>query len=227
MEIRSVSDAISAVGGASRASQICGVSLDAIRKWREKGCIPPKNWPNLVQHGANLVTYEVLEAIWRQTRPGEGGRRVGAETAPDLQGGPGSTPGTDRQLDRDDRGDADSQVNPGGQVDQGGQVNQGRQVDHEVAARVEAGAGMGAGMKARSGGRDLPDAPERSAMRVHSVTQTHPAEPACSDAHDAATAHGDGAAAASADPEARDDAAADGRDKTAMGKATIGKAATG
>jgi len=219
MEIRSVSDAISAVGGASRASQICGVSLDAIRKWREKGCIPPKNWPNLVQHGANLVTYEVLEAIWRQTRPGEGGRRVGAETAPDLQGGPGSTPGstpgTDRQLDRDDRGDADSQVNPGGQV------------DHEVAARVGAGAGMGAGMKARSGGRDLPDAPERSAMRVHSVTQTHPAELACSDAHDAATAHGDGAAAASADPEARDDAAADGRDKTAMGKATIGKAATG
>lgn len=77
MQILSVSDAISAVGGASRASQICGVSLDAVRKWREKGCIPPKNWPSLVEHGADKLTYDALEALWRQAR--------GAVTPPPVQ----------------------------------------------------------------------------------------------------------------------------------------------
>lgn len=69
MEIRSVSDAIYAVGGAAKACQICGVSLDAVRKWREKGCIPPKNWPSMVEHGADVVTYDALEALWRKARP--------------------------------------------------------------------------------------------------------------------------------------------------------------
>lgn len=68
VRILSVSDAVSAVGGAFRASQICGVSLDAVRKWREKGCIPPKNWPSLVEHGADRLTYDALEGLWRRAR---------------------------------------------------------------------------------------------------------------------------------------------------------------
>lgn len=75
MQILSVSDVISAVGGASRASQICGVSLDAVRKWREKGWVPPKNWPNLVRHGGDAVTYEALEVMWRGARPDQAAPR--------------------------------------------------------------------------------------------------------------------------------------------------------
>ena len=65
MSVRTVKDAIEAVGGEAAVRNIIGVSCDALRKWRNKGCIPPKNWPAFVEHGNGLVTYESLEAMWR------------------------------------------------------------------------------------------------------------------------------------------------------------------
>lgn len=60
----SVSEIVAAVGGRARAAQLCDVSLDAIRKWREKNYIPPKNWPALVGASGGRVTYHALEALF-------------------------------------------------------------------------------------------------------------------------------------------------------------------
>ena len=60
----SVSDIVAAIGGRARAAQLCDVSLDAIRKWREKNYIPPKNWPALVGASGGRVTYHALEALF-------------------------------------------------------------------------------------------------------------------------------------------------------------------
>lgn len=64
----SVSEIVAAVGGRARAAQLCNVSLDAIRKWREKNYIPPKNWPPLVGASGGTVTYHVLETLFVRHR---------------------------------------------------------------------------------------------------------------------------------------------------------------
>lgn len=77
----SVSEIIYAVGGSGRACQLCGVSFDAVRKWREKNYIPPKNWPALVAAGGGQVTYHALEALFVRYR------KVAAHEKETLAGG--------------------------------------------------------------------------------------------------------------------------------------------
>lgn len=42
-------DIIERAGGDEKVAKVCDVSLDAIRKWREAGRVPPKHWPTVAQ----------------------------------------------------------------------------------------------------------------------------------------------------------------------------------
>ncbi len=43
----SVDDIIQRLGGAAEAAQLTGVGLEAIRKWRQSGIVPPKHWATI------------------------------------------------------------------------------------------------------------------------------------------------------------------------------------
>lgn len=40
-------DLIQRAGGDEKVAKACDVSVDALRKWREAGRIPPKHWPTV------------------------------------------------------------------------------------------------------------------------------------------------------------------------------------
>jgi len=64
-----VATILARVGGEERAARLCGVAGDALRKWREKGYIPPKNWPAIVHGSGGQVGYETLNALYQQAKP--------------------------------------------------------------------------------------------------------------------------------------------------------------
>ena len=40
-------DVIQRSGGDEKVARACGVSIDALRKWREQGRVPSKHWPTI------------------------------------------------------------------------------------------------------------------------------------------------------------------------------------
>jgi len=67
--IKDINMILARVGGEERAARLCGVAGDALRKWREKGYIPPKNWPAIVDGSGGQVGYETLNALYQQAKP--------------------------------------------------------------------------------------------------------------------------------------------------------------
>jgi carbamoyl-phosphate synthase small subunit len=45
----SVAELLDRAGGPDRVAALCGVSADAVRKWRERAAVPPRHWPALAQ----------------------------------------------------------------------------------------------------------------------------------------------------------------------------------
>lgn len=56
----SVRTVIDAHGGLDAIAAKCGVSPDAVYKWRQSGRIPPKHWPHLVN---KRISYAALAAL--------------------------------------------------------------------------------------------------------------------------------------------------------------------
>ena len=54
-------DVIQQAGGDKRVAKACGVSLDALRKWREAGRVPSKHWP-LLSKLAGIPLGDIAEA---------------------------------------------------------------------------------------------------------------------------------------------------------------------
>lgn len=54
-------DVIQRAGGDAKVAKACGVSLDALRKWREIGRVPSKHWP-LLSKLARVPLAEIAEA---------------------------------------------------------------------------------------------------------------------------------------------------------------------
>lgn len=43
------SDLIERAGGDDKVAKACGISADALRKWREMGRVPPRHWPTIAR----------------------------------------------------------------------------------------------------------------------------------------------------------------------------------
>ena len=55
----SVATLLDRAGGPDHVAALCGVSPDAVRKWRERGAVPPRHWPALAQ-AAGVAVAELL-----------------------------------------------------------------------------------------------------------------------------------------------------------------------
>lgn len=65
MSVNPVDSIIDAAGGEDSLAAACQISTDAIRKWRKNRCVPPKNWPLLIDASSGSITYAQLETLWR------------------------------------------------------------------------------------------------------------------------------------------------------------------
>jgi hypothetical protein len=65
---------IAALGGADVISAEIGVPYDTVRKWQERGRIPPRHWPSVVTLAASRrvrgITCDLLAAGWIAASPG-------------------------------------------------------------------------------------------------------------------------------------------------------------
>jgi hypothetical protein len=60
----SVDQVIDVCGGLQVLALRCGISVDAVRKWRAPtGYVPPKNWPAVVSLSRGEIGYEALERL--------------------------------------------------------------------------------------------------------------------------------------------------------------------
>lgn len=63
-------DLIQRAGGDEKVAKACDVSVDAIRKWREAGRIPPKHWPTVAKlAGAALADVAVARLFVTGRQP--------------------------------------------------------------------------------------------------------------------------------------------------------------
>lgn len=48
------------MGGADKVQAFCMIKPDALRKWREKGFVPPKHWGNAIDLSGGKVRWREL-----------------------------------------------------------------------------------------------------------------------------------------------------------------------
>ena len=80
-EAVTVGGVIEKAGGVRAAGSACGVTVNAVQKWRSSNYIPPNAWPYLVANNREAITYEELEALFFQAaerRERRYGGKVGA-----------------------------------------------------------------------------------------------------------------------------------------------------
>lgn len=51
---------IATLGGRKTAAELCGVSVDAVKKWEGANRVPSKHWVSIVNATNRGVTYDML-----------------------------------------------------------------------------------------------------------------------------------------------------------------------
>lgn len=59
-----IENVIDACGGPAALASLCGVTLDAIRKWkRPAGRVPARHWPLIVRLTGGRISYDDLDRL--------------------------------------------------------------------------------------------------------------------------------------------------------------------